>query len=177
MCRRHDAAALACMRTVTPVDRRAGSCWARARPEPERSRGSRWSSLRWRSSRALRLCFPQCWLIITIRSDTKKHPERPYTAPLHRGPARAARTLQAPAARVPSNGRRGGQPAWLCARRQVLMHRGGGTYCVSRPLAISGCRAARCDALHRAARGSRLAHVCCWLSAARQKTQDSYENE
>ena len=83
----------------------------------------------------------------------------------------------APAARVPSSCRCGGQPAWLCARRQVLMHRGGGTYCVSRPLAISGCRAARCDALHRAARGSRLAHVCCWLSAARQKTQDSYENE
>ena len=43
--RRRDAAALACVRTATPVDRRAGRCWARARPEPERSRGSRWTNL------------------------------------------------------------------------------------------------------------------------------------
>jgi len=46
MCRRHDAAELACVRTATPVDRRAGSYWARARPQPERSRGSWWTSLR-----------------------------------------------------------------------------------------------------------------------------------
>ena len=45
MCRRRDASALACVRTVTLVDRRAGRCWARARPKPERSRGSRWTSL------------------------------------------------------------------------------------------------------------------------------------
>ena len=45
VCRRHDAAALVCVRTAAPVDRRAGSCWARARPEPERSRGSWWTSL------------------------------------------------------------------------------------------------------------------------------------
>ena len=49
----------------------------------------------------------------------------------------------------------GASTAWLCTRRQALLHRGGGTHSVYRPLAISGCRAAWCDALHRAARGSR----------------------
>ena len=41
VCRRRDAAPLACLRTRELVHRRAGRRWARAWPEPERSRGSR----------------------------------------------------------------------------------------------------------------------------------------
>ena len=33
------------------------------------------------------------------------------------------------------------------------------------------------SAIVHSSSGPRLAHVCCWLSAARQKTQDSYKNE
>jgi hypothetical protein len=55
MHRRHDAAALACVRAATLVDRRAGRCWARARPEPELFRGSRWTMMQRHSVRALKL--------------------------------------------------------------------------------------------------------------------------
>ena len=55
VCRRRDAAALACVRAATLVDRRAGRCWARARPEPELFRGSRWTMMQRHSVRALKL--------------------------------------------------------------------------------------------------------------------------
>ena len=94
VCHRRDAASLACLRAATLVHHCAGRLWARRRLEPERSRGSWWSSLRWRIPRALIICFRQRWVSITMRSDTKKQPERPYTVPLYRGPPRAARTLR-----------------------------------------------------------------------------------
>ena len=49
VCRRRDVASLACLRTGLLVHTRGGQRWARARPEPERSRGSRWSTSRRRS--------------------------------------------------------------------------------------------------------------------------------
>jgi hypothetical protein len=85
----HHLPACAQLRRLTAAPAAAGhargrSCWARAR----------WTSLRWRSSTALRLWFDERWLSVTIRSDIKKQPEHVYTAPAHRGLARAARTLR-----------------------------------------------------------------------------------
>jgi len=57
VCRRRDVAAVACVRAVAPADRRAGPCWARARPEPELFRGSWWTTALRRSVWALRLLF------------------------------------------------------------------------------------------------------------------------
>ena len=55
MCRRRDLAELACVRAAALVDRRAGRCGARARPEPELFRGSRWTTVQRRIVGALRL--------------------------------------------------------------------------------------------------------------------------
>ena len=57
VCRRHTVALLSCVRTAAPVARRAGRCWARARPEPNLFRGSRWTTALRRSVWALRLLF------------------------------------------------------------------------------------------------------------------------
>ena len=94
MCRRHDAAALVCVRTAAPVDRRAGSCWARARPEPERSRGSRWPTVQRRSAEALRLLLGDRSYHDAYPALTKAYSQRPRTASVQAGPPRAARALR-----------------------------------------------------------------------------------
>ena len=110
-----------------------------------------------------------------IRSDTKRQPERPYTAPPRRGPPRAAKKLRlrpraCPAAPSAPVNRRDCAHAGKCCCIAAAAHI---VY-----LGLWRFLGAALLGVMRFIERPVARALCCWLSAASQvKTQDSYKNE